>query len=127
MKTRENTSTTSLTDNDCNEVNDVKIMTLYKLVYHEKKSIKQASHYLKIKYNTAKRIIKKLRKNQISVDQSKLDVVKEKDYGSEKLVIKRLLGEISYLTNTLKGLNDDIHMNKNIIAVLCQLMKQRCM
>jgi len=101
------------------------MVALLKLVYYERKSIKQASNYLHIKYNTAKRIIKKFRRNQINLDKSDLEEERDRSASSERVVINKLLSEISYLSGTLKQLNNEIACNKRIIAVLSSLMKNK--
>jgi len=50
------------------KVSNEKMLALLKLVYYERKSIKQSSRHLKINYNSAKRIIKNFRRNRISLD-----------------------------------------------------------
>jgi molybdenum-dependent DNA-binding transcriptional regulator ModE len=129
MKTLEHSTTTTLTDSESSPVTNKKMVALLKLVYYERKSIKQASNYLHIKYNTAKRIIKKFRRNQISLDKSELEDHHEERSkcaaSSERVVISKLLSEISCLSSTLKQLNNDIACNKRIIAVLGSLMKHK--
>ncbi len=62
-------------------ISDEKTLELLKLVYQEKKSIKQSSKYLGINYNTAKRLIKNFRKNKIDLGHksmnSYLNIVEE--------------------------------------------------
>jgi transposase len=126
MKTNDNTSSTTQ-DHDTNApITNDKIVTLLKLVYYENKSIKQASNYLSIKYNTAKRIIKKFRKNKIELDTKATEKQsKEEEYKkSESVVIKKLLSQINHYTNTLKHLNLEIYNNKRTLAVLGLLFRQ---
>jgi molybdenum-dependent DNA-binding transcriptional regulator ModE len=125
MKTLEQSTTTTLSDSESNHVSHKKMVTLLKLVYNERKSIKQASNYLHLKYNTAKRIIKKFRRNQISLDKTDAEEERDRSASSERTVINKLLSEISYLSGTLKQLNNEIACNKRIIGVLSSLMKNK--
>lgn len=73
MNTLEHSYSTTESKSDTSEiirrVPDAKISQLLKLVYYEKKSIKQASKYLKINYNSAKRILKQFRKGKITIEK----------------------------------------------------------
>lgn len=74
MKVIENTSSTHESMSDLIEdkkVSNEKMVALLKFVYYERKSIKQAATYLSLNYNSAKRIIKKFRKNKIVLDNVK--------------------------------------------------------
>lgn len=76
----DNSSTSgSINENfDDKKVSEEKMLELLKLVYYERKSIKQCASYLKINYNSAKKVIKNFRKNKITID------TKEDEY--EKLI-----------------------------------------
>lgn len=64
----ENNDTRQQKKPDDKKLSKDKIISLLKLVYYEKKSIKQSARYLSINYNTAKRIIKQFRKNKLNLE-----------------------------------------------------------
>lgn len=140
MKMFENTSSTteSLHDytSEDRKVSNTSMVALLKFVYYERKSIKQAANYLKINYNTAKRIIKRFRHNKIVLDSNDEKCNKlMKDLSPPSLVcpkivqkpvkpvdqnnfIAGLMKEISQVGNQLISLNQEIKQNQNTLHFL---------
>ena len=103
--------------------NNTKIMsTLVKLVYKDKKSIKQASKYLNINYNMAKKIIKNFRKNQLTFSDE-LNSVVEEIVDNESMKKNTLLTHFKYYEMILSKLNEEIKFNNNMIMVGLQLTR----
>ena len=70
MNKIENFTSTFESESICDEkVSDEKMLNLLKLVYYDRKSIKQSAKYLKLDYNTSKKIIKNFRKNKIRLEE----------------------------------------------------------
>jgi hypothetical protein len=73
MNRKESTFSTTGSSSENKEelrIKSDKSIALLKLVYQERKSIKQSAKYLKINYNSAKRIVKNFRKGRIPSGES---------------------------------------------------------
>jgi hypothetical protein len=68
-------------------------LALLKLVYRERKSIKQSARYLKINYNSAKRIVKNFRKGRIQSPQNEHENLIDKLIESKDIKQNLILNE----------------------------------
>lgn len=99
------------------------ISTLLKLVYKDKKSIKQASKYLNINYNCAKKIVKNFRKNQLPFNEEANSIVEEIIIDKEAANRNTLLNHFKYYDVVLSKLNEEIKFNNSMIMVGLQLTR----
>jgi hypothetical protein len=131
MNKKENCTSTFESESLCEEkVSDEKMLNLLKLVYYERKSIKQSAKYLKLDYNTSKKIIKNFRKNKIRLEEKYEDqlenlvnrIRKSKEEKIEEneefLKIQNLSEEISKMDSILKNLNSEIVCNQRVLSNL---------
>jgi DNA anti-recombination protein RmuC len=136
MNKKENCTSTFESESLCEEkVSDEKMLNLLKLVYYERKSIKQSAKYLKLDYNTSKKIIKNFRKNKIRLEEKYEDQLenlingikkskeeltenKEENENQEFQKIKNLSEEISKMDSLLKNLNSEIMSNQKVLSKL---------
>jgi len=135
MNKRENSTSTFESESICNEkVSDEKMLNLLKLVYYERKSIKQSAKYLKLDYNTSKKIIKNFRKNKIRLEEKYEDQLENlingaKNHGeikneekerqeTEVYRIQIMTNEISKMNNMIQNLNSEIVSNQKVLANL---------
>ena len=131
---------------DEGKVPNNKMVALLKLVYYERKSIKQSSKYLKINYNAAKRIIKNFRRNRISLDdeneskyESLIDELRsqKKEKENEKEIDKfstintnkadmmtsLIMNQVKQFDQQLRNLNDEINNNQSTLMYLMNCYK----
>jgi molybdenum-dependent DNA-binding transcriptional regulator ModE len=104
------------------KISDDKMVSLLKLVFYERKSIKQSSNYLKINYNSAKRIIKNFRRNKIALDSGKNDI--------DQLVqgLKPKKKESTESLNTLTSIHqEDLSKNLNKPQINTQQIQEQLM
>ena len=110
------------------------MLNLLKLVYYERKSIKQSAKYLKLDYNTSKKIIKNFRKNKIRLEEKYEDQLENlingaKNHGeikneekerqeTEVYRIQIMTNEISKMNNMIQNLNSEIVSNQKVLANL---------
>ena len=151
MKMFENTLSTdgSLSEGNNSEIKRVSrdtMIALLKLVYFEKKTIKQAANFLKVDYNTAKRILRKFKRNTLNLNEfegkfSKLarDLAPKSKSVSQisltanietknKLEVNEdvkdvnlfntVFNEIKNLNNQLSNLSQDIQRSQNTLFLL---------
>ena len=135
MNKRENSTSTFESESICNEkVSDEKMLNLLKLVYYERKSIKQSAKYLKLDYNTSKKIIKNFRKNKIRLEEKYEDQLENLINGvknqeekknehkdrqeTEVYKIEIMTKEISKMDNIVQNLNSEIVSNQKVLANL---------
>jgi hypothetical protein len=127
-----------------NKLTDQMTLALLKLVYYERKSIKQSSNYLNINYNTAKRIIKNFRRNKINLESGNIDKYNnliddlnssssrmehnssspkklnenKKEHNFTENLGDNLLKQIKYNQAHLKSLNEEIKMNQMVLIYM---------
>jgi hypothetical protein len=118
MLRKENASSTNESSSVCNEkIADDKILDLLKLVYYERKSIKQSARFLKLDYNQSKKIVKKFRQKKlgIEIEEEILDSLSKKQ-------IEKVSGEIDLIYNKLSSLNKEIEKDHKTLSVLIKSM-----
>jgi hypothetical protein len=139
MNKHENTLSTTESGDDVRmepKITDEKTLALLKLVYQDKKSIKQSSKYLNINYNTAKRLFKNFRKNKVNLGHKNMDgylnLVEDLEvksfkspYQEERKNINKEQGffgvvmtQIKQCDIQLKILNDEIKNNQMMMFYL---------
>jgi transposase len=139
MNKHENTLSTTESGDELRmepKITDEKTLALLKLVYQDKKSIKQSSKYLNINYNTAKRLIKNFRKNKVNLGHKNMDgylnLVEDLEvksfkspYQEERKNINKEQGffgvvmtQIKQCDIQLKILNDEIKNNQMMMFYL---------
>lgn len=137
MKMIETTYSTTESSSDYS-VEDRKIsnetkLSLLKFVYYERKSIKQAANYLKINYNTAKRILKHFRNNKVVLDLGeKQKLQKElapivKPIDPTQQILANLVKEITQVGSQLMSLNQEIKCNQNTLSFLVNYSQKAMM
>lgn len=139
MKKYENSSSTEgsvCERRESSKIPNEKLLALLKFVYYERKSIKQASNYLGINYNSAKRIIKNFRKKKIPLSllqkrersNSESSANMNSSMTSEEMQSPitqntfspqdYLVSEIKKMTNQIQFLNQEINNNHNTLNFL---------
>lgn len=105
-------------------VTDQKMVELLKLVHYERKSIKQASNYLKINYNSAKRIIRNFRLNKLQLTDfpsAKYEQYENllSEYDSKKQEIMDLMAQkLNGLAQQLTQLDEEVKNNYIMLSRL---------
>ncbi len=131
MNKKESTFSTT---GSCSEVReDMKIsedktLALLKLVYYERKSIKQSAKYLKINYNSGKRIVKNFRRGRLPIAEKSessyeplIKGLKEKPVQREvspDSVCQKLQFQIRNYSTHLMSLNSEIQQNQMAMMFL---------
>jgi len=130
MNKKDNTFSTTGSVSEGREeakVTDEKMLTLLKLVYYERKSIKQSSKYLKINYNSAKRIVKNFRKKKIVIEdpeklENLVDDLKMKPEPPKKAnqikVQDLITNQIRQFDSQILTLNEEIRQNQLMMVYL---------
>lgn len=121
------------------KISDDKVISLLNLVYYQRKSIRQTSKYLKINYNSAKRIVKNFRKNKLYMnkkkidqntfmtylikhnsDENKLATFHKENPLTEEATFNNLTSQIKAMSNQLISTHDEIKQNQKTLRFLLE-------
>jgi transposase len=111
-----------------NNISRDTMLRLLKLVHFERKTTKQAANYLKIDYSTAKKILRKFRKNKIRVEDYEGKHTKllknlqkqERIENKEENQLSGVLEQLNTLSYQMSNLITDINQNQLTINFFVQ-------